>query len=391
MSDNLPERRAAIVANENLVRLDIEQMQRFAIGYARAGVFQGDKYKPATMEELFVRISAGQAIGLDPYTSVSEMFMVKGRLEMSTNLQLALAKSSGKYDYRIEWGDLLEDAGVTKEDVLREGLELATVARWPKPRWCKFTVYEKDSGERTMIGETTFTLVDAHRAGLLLPSRNGEPSNHLKYPRNMLKNRAGSNAIDFFMPDATIIRTYGIGEISNEEWGPSTVTAEVVRDDPQPSSAAAGTAAAEEEIQDAEVMPDSEDEAVHQASMDQVRGEMREGESAAEAMERMVREEAETFNPATEPPPPVVQPPPTVETSEHDPVISPSQLDLFWVKVNQAGLTDERRYAITTELTGQKHSNRIPARLFSKVLERLDAEIQIRDQEPGGASTENTP
>lgn len=436
MSDNLPER-AAIVANKNLVMLDIEQMYRFAKGYAQAGVFQGVAYNTtASPEDLFVRISAGQAIGLDPYTSVSEMYFVKGKLTMSTNLQLALAKASGKYDYRVEWGDSLQDVGIDKDDLERAGVAPAEAASWPKPRWCRFTVYSEPGHEQ--IGQSLWTMLDSKVAGLLAASRNGEPSNHLKYPRAMMFNRAGSSAIAYYMPDATMIRAYDHGEVSGDVWseqrGPSTVTAEVVQE-PQPSSSAAGAAVEEEVIQDAEVMPDAgstadapapndgqgesatsageasvpeADEPLTEAH-DEVTGEMREGESAVEAMERMVREEAlkpEAFNPATEPAPAPVQPPgikvgegedwreaqdvgplvesagPTVETSEHVKTLELPRQKLLFALCRRANLTDARRYEITTEVCGQPHMDRVPDSAFQAMLDRLNAEVAMVE-DPG--------
>lgn len=438
MTDNLPER-AAIVANKNLVQLDIDQMFRFAQGYARAGFLQGKDFNSvATPEDLFVRISAGQAIGLDPYTSVSEFYFVKGKLTMSTNLQLALAKASGKYDYRVEWGNSLQDVGIEKDGpggFLAEGLTLAEVASWPTPRWCRVTVYS--AGEREVIGESLWTLVDSWRAKLLAPSRNGEPSNHLKYPRAMLFNRAGSSAVAYYMPDATMIRAYDHGEVEGDVWseprGPSTVTAEVVPEEPADTRQHREAVEANEEvIQDADVeevhIPEDQREgdpeggaraasgaakpydgpSIHDMihaklpdpmtpAHDAVTGEVLPGESPADAMARMVAEEAlEPFEPETTPPPPVVTPPgdesppwatgeseqqPTVETSAHDPVISSGKRGLVMALAGKAGLTDTRRHAIVAEITGQPHSDRIPERLFQKVVDRLNAEVEIAQQE----------
>lgn len=361
MTDNLPARRADIVANKNLVQLTMEEMYRFAQGYARAGYIQGKTYNEvATPDDLFVRISAGQAIGLDPYTSVSEMYFVKGKLTMSTNLQLALAKASGKYEWRVEWGNSLMDLGIDKDELNAAGVTTAVAASWPNPKWCRFIVMDRQTKEE--LGVSIWSLLDSHRAGLLIPSNNGAISNHLKYPRAMMFNRAGSSAVAYFMPDATMIRMYDHGEIEGDVWDHTTkVTAEVERED------------AEEEIQDADIVDEPEaptsPEAVHvptpregddpeapifkhagearvnpedetseqhyertaTGNAGAVAGEVLPGESSHEAMERMVAEEAldpaalgfaaeefvaadpkgtaRGFDPATEPPPPVVRPP----------------------------------------------------------------------------------
>lgn len=106
-------------------------------------------------------------------------------------------------------------------------------------------------------------------------------------------------------------------------------------------------------------------------------GEVLPGETANEAMDRMVREEAlSEFNPANEPPPPVVQPPPTVETTEQVDTISPAQIRLVQTLAGQAGFTDARRHEVLAEVAGTPHADRIPKRLMDAVVTRLRAEIE---------------
>ena len=360
MTDNLPVVRASLSANPNLTRLTFDEMQRFAKGFELAGTFEGKNYKPATMAELFVRIAAGQAMGIDPFTAVTEMYMVKGKLSMSTNLQLGLAKATGKYRYRISFGDLPPEQAKPE---------------WPSPQWCKFVVYENEDGQWNEIGETTWSLLDSERAGLLKPSRNGEPSNHLTYNRAMLKNRAGSQAVNFFMPDATMVRIYDQGELPDDDRPLSAVTAT------QTTSTATTTGVQgapgethdvpEEEIQEADVVTESA--RPNEARDDFVAGEVKPGETANEAMARMVGEEAQgyPFDPNTEPPPIVPEAPPTVVMDENVRTITPKQVSYAHVLARDAQLDDETRKRIMLETTGVEHTDRIPFDKFQDFVAEL--------------------
>lgn len=400
MSDNLPKvhARAAIVANKNLVQLDIDQMWRFAQAYAQAAVFTGKGYNNASAQELLVRISAGQAIGLDPFTAVSELRFIENRLEMSTNLQLALAKANGRYDYRVEWGDSLQDVGVTAEMLAAASVTPQEAAGWPTPRWCRMTVFEIIDGKREHVGDSLWTLLDSHIAGLLRPTKSGKPSNHLKYPRAMLFNRAGSAAVGYYMPDATIVRSYGPGEI--EGWSEETrelaaqreaeaveeevEDAEVVVEEPEPKAGRFDGV----DAPNAPVSPTSgrvQDEPAAPEPMtpqhDEVTGEMREDETVNEAMERMEREEALPADALPGAPEPEIEAP-TVEVSPHAPTINTQRQKLLFALCRRANLTDQRRYEITTEVTGQRHMDKILESQFQAMIDRLNAEVAIKE-DPG--------
>lgn len=357
VTDNLPAVRASLSANQNLTRLTFDEMQRFAKGFELAGNFEGKNYKPATMAELFVRIAAGQAMGIDPFTAVTEMYMVKGKVSMSTNLQLGLAKATGKYRYRITFGDLAE-------------IGLEAKPEWPSPQWCKFVVSENEDGEWVEIGESLWTLIDSERAGLLRPSSKGEQSNHLTYVKAMLKNRAGSQAVNFFMPDATMVRIYDQGELPDDDRPLSTVTATQTTS----GTATTGTQGApgethdvpEEQIEEAEVVPVGEAE-----------GEVKPGETANEAMQRMVGEEEAVieegypFDPNTEPPPVVPEAPPTVVMDDNVRTITPKQVSYAHVLARDAQLSDEDRKRIMLETTGVEHTDRIPFDKFQDFVAEL--------------------
>lgn len=367
MTDNLPERQRPpeLSANRKLTTLSVDEMIRVANGFWRSGVFKKGGRDNMAAEELFVVILAGQEMGLGPAQAVMGISMIEGKPNMSANIQAALLKASGKYDYTVTWG--YDEAMVDQHG-----------NPYPNPNWCEITVKMVEGEE---IGTTRFSMADADRAGLLRASKNGKPSNYLVYPRNMLFARCISNAVAFFAPDSTMTRTYHEGEIGSD-------TA------PPPPKLEAGQPAeppSEHEAQQAieEAVPDAEVEVMPEGD---AAGEVRPGESSHEAMARMEREEAlpdDTFNPETEPPPPVVTPPqtfagsedpgpaePTVETHEHEDTLTPGQMRLVHAKCGQLALTDERRREILTEITGEGHLDRIPRRFMDAILERLNAELE---------------
>lgn len=107
-------------------------------------------------------------------------------------------------------------------------------------------------------------------------------------------------------------------------------------------------------------------------------GEMLAGETANEAMNRMVQEEemSQMSAPASEPPPLVVQAPPTVEHAGQERTINPAQVKLVQTLAGAAGFTEERRHQILAEVAGTPHADRIPTRLMDAVVTRLRAEIE---------------
>lgn len=130
-----------------------------------------------------------------------------------------------------------------------------------------------------------------------------------------------------------------------------------------------------------------------------IQGELHDGETAAEAMERMTMEEMRrrypeefaevsvqaSFDPATEPLPAPVAPPPTVVMPDNEATISPGQIRLLWVLVKEAELTDERRHQITQEVTGQPHIERVPQSKMDALMTVLKLQGEIARQEgPGG-------
>ena len=116
------------------------------------------------------KIIAGRELGIGPFASMANLYMIKGKIGMSGNLIASKIKSSGKYNYRV--------------------LEKTTEK-------CLIEFFEHDHSQNTMIsiGKESFTMDDARAAGLA----GGE--NWRKWPKNMLFNRCISNGYRTYCPD----------------------------------------------------------------------------------------------------------------------------------------------------------------------------------------------
>jgi hypothetical protein len=120
-----------------------------------------------------VKILAGRELGVGPFAAMSDIHLVDGRPVVGARILAALVRQSAVYDYRVvEWTN--ERCAI---DFYRHGQKL----------------------------EPTITFIDddARRAGLDQPNRDGSPSNHTKFPRNMKFARAMSNGVGLHCPDLT--------------------------------------------------------------------------------------------------------------------------------------------------------------------------------------------
>lgn len=344
MSSNelVRQERPVLSANRKLTSLDVEEMLLVAEGFHRSQVFKNGR-EVMSKAEIFVVIMTGQELGIGPAQAVTGIRMISGRPELSANLQAAAIKASGKYDYRVEFSD-----------------EQLFEREYPTPTSCTVTVYDTKTGEE--VGDTTFTMADADRAGLL-EKRGGEPSIWLRYPRNMLFARTISNASAFIAPDAMFMRTYHLGEVDTE----ASLPIEVIQDGY------------------AEEAPALQDTQMHEAAV----------EAGA------VYEEVDLFDPETEVVPEAVKvpefarteeeqaevdrwsdpddtPEPTTTQSEHERTISVGQRGLLFVRARAGEVSDERLKEITQEITGQPHVDRIPMRLMDTMLARLQQEKEAK-------------
>jgi hypothetical protein len=128
--------------------------------FMESGMFPDVK----TQAQCVVKILAGKELGLTPFESMNALYIVNGKLSLTSNAMSTLLKKTGKYNYKV---DILTD------------------------QECAITFSE--GGE--VIGTSTFTFKDAAKAGLV------NKDVWKNYPRNMLFARALSNGIRWFCPD----------------------------------------------------------------------------------------------------------------------------------------------------------------------------------------------
>lgn len=139
-----------------------------AIGevFAKSGMFPDVR----SQAQAVVKILAGKELGLSAFESMASIYVVNGRLALTSKAMSGLVKRSKKYDYLIKKLDETECViDITNSD--------------------------RENSRSQVIGTSTFTFKDAAKAGLV------NKENWKSYPKNMLFARALSNACRFYCPD----------------------------------------------------------------------------------------------------------------------------------------------------------------------------------------------
>ena len=147
----------ALVLTQNNALAAQEDIFRLGDVFARSGYFQDAR----EAQQAIVKILAGRELGIPPVAAMTGIYLINGRVALGANLIAAAIKRSGRYDYRVQRLD-----NEACEIVFFQGTE--------------------------RIGESTFTLADARKAG----TKNTE-----KFARNMLFARAISNGARWHCPD----------------------------------------------------------------------------------------------------------------------------------------------------------------------------------------------
>jgi hypothetical protein len=160
--------------------------------FVKSGMFPDIK----AQAQAVVKILAGRELGLSPLESMTNIYIVNGKVALQAKVIAALIKKSGKYDYQIEKQDNEE---------------------------CTIAFFQKD-GTLKEIGKSTFTIKDAAKAGII------NKDSWKNYPKNMLFARALSNGARFYCPDVYSAYTpeeldFGNGKVKQEpiEVEPTTV------------------------------------------------------------------------------------------------------------------------------------------------------------------------
>jgi hypothetical protein len=124
-----------------------------------------------------VKIQAGQEVGIAPFAAMSGIYIIQGKVALGGGVIASRVKASTKYDYRVK----------TMTDAL-----------------CEIEFFETG----VSIGVSSFSIDDAKKAGT---------QNMMKFPRNMLFNRAMSNGVKWYCPDVFDGPVYVEGELPVED------------------------------------------------------------------------------------------------------------------------------------------------------------------------------
>lgn len=142
---------------QTIQQLPVSDIMTLAKNFAESGMFSDTKQA----QQAFVKIMAGQEIGIPPFAAMSGVHIIQGKPTLGAGLIASRVKGSGKYDYKV----------VQQDDKV-----------------CSIDFYQG----KEKIGNSTFTIEEAKKAGT---------KNLDKFPKNMLFARAISNGVKWYCPD----------------------------------------------------------------------------------------------------------------------------------------------------------------------------------------------
>ena len=169
-----------------ITTMPVNDIMTMAKTFAESGMFTDAK----DMAKAFVKIQAGQEIGIAPFQAMSGIHIIQGKPTVGAGIMASKVKGSGKYDYKV----LQQD-------------ETA----------CILEFFEG----KTSLGKSSFTLEDAKKAGT---------QNIGKFARNMLFARAISNGVKWFTPDVFLGPVYVPEEMGGIEPQTEDIAHEVIEE-----------------------------------------------------------------------------------------------------------------------------------------------------------------
>lgn len=153
----------------NNQQANMQELMSMASLFAESKMFQDAQ----SAAQAFVKIQAGNEIGVPPFQAMSGIHIIKGKTTLGAGIIASRVKGSGKYDYLVK--------EMTDENC---SIDFTQSGRF--------------------IGNSAFSIADARKAGT---------QNIEKFPRNMLFARAISNGVKWFAPDVFSGPVYVEGEI----------------------------------------------------------------------------------------------------------------------------------------------------------------------------------
>lgn len=170
---------------------EIRIMYRVAESLAASGKF-GDVTKA---EHAFAKMMVGRDLGMTPVQAVQALHIVKGGVMVSYSMlaQFIRSRREEGYDYRPGWIKL--DPALPGAEGGEKVLVWADEEDPLDERTIHGAVVEFYA-ESKLVGTSTFTIDDARRAKLIKEGGAWETA-----PRNMLRARAMSNGVKWFVPE----------------------------------------------------------------------------------------------------------------------------------------------------------------------------------------------
>jgi len=159
--------------------MPVSEIMTMAKNFADSGMFTDAKQ----MGQAFVKIQAGQEIGIPPFAAMSGIHIIQGKPTIGAGLIASRVKGSGKYDYEVK--------------------EMSD-------KNCSIDFFQG----KKLIGNSSFNLEDAKKA---------QTKNLDKFPKNMLFARAISNGVKWFCPDVFAGPVYTPEEMNTESQPPETI------------------------------------------------------------------------------------------------------------------------------------------------------------------------
>lgn len=158
------EEKKGIVKIENNIIRSIDDIRSIADIFYQSGLF-GDVRSAG---QAFVKIMAGNELGIGAFASMRNVYIIKGNTTLSAGLMASKVKAHPKYNYQIKHLD---------------------------KKGCIISFFELINDKWEHVGDSSFDESDAQDAGLL------NKDNWKCYAKNMYFSRALSNGVRFYCPD----------------------------------------------------------------------------------------------------------------------------------------------------------------------------------------------
>lgn len=178
---------------------NLRELDSFAEAAVDSGLFDKDKHMSPNQKKAVavMKLMAGASWGIPPFSALANVHVIKGTPAIGANLQRAMVRQSGRYDYRI-----------------RENTDQV----------CRIEWFEKlPDGSLDSLGFSSFTIEEAKKADLT------KKDNWRNYPKAMLLSRATSIGTKAHCPDVFFGNVYDPEELETIDVQPVRVESRPVQ------------------------------------------------------------------------------------------------------------------------------------------------------------------